>query len=106
MQLKVVSSIPRAYKKAYYTWSTLQGPTCQNRTTMKLDFYASYHNITTWKRILQYLKRTIDLGIQLTKVPEFNLFDFADAEFSSDNKSDPRCTLRNILFTNGPISWS
>ncbi|KAM1010062.1 hypothetical protein TB1_044704 [Malus domestica] len=57
------------------------------------------------KRILRYLKGTIDLGIQFRK-GDLNLHAFSDADWAGD-PNDRRSTIGLVMFLGpNPISWS
>ena len=56
------------------------------------------------KRILRYLKGTINIGIQYKESPTYILEGYADADFAG-SLIDARSTTGFIFITNGPISW-
>ena len=58
------------------------------------------------KRLLRYLKSTINFGLQLTKPSSYNLVTFTDADWGG-NADDFTSTSAYITFFGGnPISWS
>ncbi|KAH0693394.1 hypothetical protein KY285_020491 [Solanum tuberosum] len=57
-------------------------------------------------RVILYLHGTIQLGLQVTPINDFNLYAYSDADSSGDI-SDKVSTSGNILFLgHNPISWS
>lgn len=58
------------------------------------------------KRVLRYLKGTINLGLQLNKPPNLSLIAFSDSDWAG-NVDDRTSTSSYIIFLGGnPISWS
>ena len=59
----------------------------------------------TVKRILRYLRATMDYGIHLNKVVELSLIGFSNADLGS-NPDDRRSVLGHcVLFGNNIVSW-
>ena len=66
----------------------------------------SPQNITGIKRILRYLKGTMNHGVLFRNATNLRLTGYCDADFAGDYQSDSRSTTGYIFFTNGPIVWS
>ncbi|KAG8486151.1 hypothetical protein CXB51_019512 [Gossypium anomalum] len=59
-----------------------------------------------FKRILRYLKGTLDYGVKFTKSPKLLLEGFSDASWGSNN--DDRCSTSGycVFLRGNPVSWS
>jgi hypothetical protein len=63
------------------------------------------HHFTAVKRILRYLKGTLQVGISYT-IGDLQLKAFSDADWAGDF-NDRRFTTGLVIFLgNNPISWS
>jgi hypothetical protein len=66
----------------------------------------SQQDVVAVKRILRYLKGTVNHGITFKQAKDFTVTGYADADFANDYKLDARSTSGIIFVTNGPILWS
>ena len=64
------------------------------------------HHLQHLKRLLRYLKSTINFGLHLSRTSSFNLVTYTDAD-GGGNADDGTSTSAYIIFLSGnPISWS
>ena len=61
-------------------------------------------NVQAVKRIMKYLKGTINYGIIFKKSSNTDMIGFADADYSNDPQ-DAHSTSGYIFKTNGPVVW-
>ena len=64
----------------------------------------SKEHVHSVKRILRYLKGTINVGITFKNCDNYQLHGYADADFASSTQ-DARSTTGYVFITSGPISW-
>ena len=62
-------------------------------------------HLTAVKRILRYLKKTINLGLKYEKLESSTLVGYSDADWAGD-LDDRHSTSGNLfLLAGGPVSW-
>jgi transposase InsO family protein len=62
------------------------------------------HHVQSVKRILRYLKGTINVGIRFKPSTSYRLEGYADADYVN-NLTDARSTSGFVFISNGPLSW-
>ena len=74
-------------------------------TVSKFNSSPSEAHLTAVKRILRYLKGTLDVTLKFKKTDDDQLVGFSDADYAGD-LDDRRSTSGNVfLMSSGPVSW-
>jgi hypothetical protein len=71
----------------------------------KFNSNPSQAHLTAVKRIMQYLKGTIDVAIEYRKSDTERLIGYADADWAGDTDDRHSTTGNLFLLAEGPISW-
>ncbi len=61
---------------------------------------------TAVKRVMRYLKATVDVGITFHSNAEFELTGYSDADFANDERDRKSYSGYVFVLSGGPISWS
>ena len=71
----------------------------------KFNSKPSEAHLTTVKRILQYLKGTVDLAMKYHKSEDGSLIGYSDADWGGDSDDRHSTTGNLFLMAGGAISW-
>ena len=62
-------------------------------------------HLTAVKRILRYLKSTVDISLKYQQTDNCSLIGYSDADWAGDQDDRHSTTGNILLMANGPISW-
>ena len=72
----------------------------------KFSSSPSEAHLTAVKRIMRYLKGSMDLKLKYERSDDGQLIGYSDAEYAGDPDDPPHSTTGNVfLMSSGPISW-
>lgn len=73
-----------------------------------LSRFNNQHSEPHWKaikRVLRYLKGTVDLKIRYDRASDGEMTAFSDADWGADSDTRRSCTGYVVVMSNGAISW-